>query len=230
MNEYGVKLELLCPGPLIPSLFPSPEINSFNTLICPSRSFLKCFHLFPTHFPWFSFNFFFFIHETVLYMWSLYLTEPFVIHVISTQSPQFPCILVEQLIFSQRTVHARMVLYAHSSHAQVIVCVCMCVSLRVLSCVQLSVTPRAAAHQNSLSKEFPRQEYWSGFPFPSPSNDGASIRECTYTGGLNLDPWITVLRELFWRDWTYIRLCVNKKWTFFCIKPLKFWGIFVIIA
>ena len=27
-----------------------------------------------------------------------------------------------------------------------------------------------AAHQTPLSMGFPRQEYWSGFPFPSPGN------------------------------------------------------------
>ena len=29
------------------------------------------------------------------------------------------------------------------------------------------VTPRTVAHQAPLSMEFPRQEYWSGLPFPS---------------------------------------------------------------
>ena len=31
-----------------------------------------------------------------------------------------------------------------------------------------SVTPGTVAHQASLSIRFPRQEYWSGLPFPSP--------------------------------------------------------------
>ena len=30
------------------------------------------------------------------------------------------------------------------------------------------VTPCTIAHQNPLSVGFPRQEYWSGSPFPSP--------------------------------------------------------------
>ena len=34
--------------------------------------------------------------------------------------------------------------------------------------VQLFVIPWTVAHQASLSMGFPRQEYWSGFPFPSP--------------------------------------------------------------
>ena len=32
------------------------------------------------------------------------------------------------------------------------------------------VTPWTAALQAALSMEFTRQEYWSGFPFPSPGN------------------------------------------------------------
>ena len=34
----------------------------------------------------------------------------------------------------------------------------------------LTVTPWTVAHQAPLSLEFPRQEYWSGLPFP-PSGD-----------------------------------------------------------
>ena len=47
------------------------------------------------------------------------------------------------------------------------VCVCVCQSL----ChVQLSVTPWTVPCQAPLSKEFPRQEYWSGLPFASPED------------------------------------------------------------
>ena len=42
----------------------------------------------------------------------------------------------------------------------------MCVF--VLSCVQLFATPWTVIHQAPLSTEFPRQEYWSGLPFPPP--------------------------------------------------------------
>ena len=47
----------------------------------------------------------------------------------------------------------------------ILCCVCWTKSL---SCVQLFVTPSTIACQASLSKEFSRQEYWSGLPFPSP--------------------------------------------------------------
>ena len=41
---------------------------------------------------------------------------------------------------------------------------------QLLSCVQLFVTPWTIAHQAPLSMGFPRQEYWSGLPFPSPGD------------------------------------------------------------
>ena len=44
----------------------------------------------------------------------------------------------------------------------------MCVS--VLSCVQLPVAPWTIACQAHLSIGFPRQEYWSGLPVPSPGD------------------------------------------------------------
>ena len=42
--------------------------------------------------------------------------------------------------------------------------------LLLFSCchVQLLVTPWTVAHQAPLTMGFPRQEYWSGLPFPSP--------------------------------------------------------------
>ena len=38
------------------------------------------------------------------------------------------------------------------------------------SCILLFVTQWAVVHQAPLSMEFPRQEYWSGFPFPPPGD------------------------------------------------------------
>ena len=43
-------------------------------------------------------------------------------------------------------------------------CVCVCVCL--LSCIQLCATPRTVTHQAPLSMGFPRQQHWSGLPFP----------------------------------------------------------------
>ena len=49
-------------------------------------------------------------------------------------------------------------------------CVCMCVSVCTLNHVQLFATLWTVACQAPLSMEFPRQEYWSGLPFPSPGD------------------------------------------------------------
>ena len=45
----------------------------------------------------------------------------------------------------------------------------VCVLSR-FSRVQLLVTPWTVAHRNPLSMGFPRQEYWSGLPFPTPGD------------------------------------------------------------
>ena len=42
------------------------------------------------------------------------------------------------------------------------------VKVKSLSHVQLFATPWIVAYQVPLSMGFPRQEYWSGLPFPSP--------------------------------------------------------------
>ena len=39
-----------------------------------------------------------------------------------------------------------------------------------LNHAQLFATPRTVAHQAPLSMGFPRQEYWSDLPFPSPGD------------------------------------------------------------
>ena len=48
-------------------------------------------------------------------------------------------------------------------------------SVCVLSHVWLFVTAETIAHQASLSMEFTRQEYWSGWPFPTPNYSSANI-------------------------------------------------------
>ena len=42
--------------------------------------------------------------------------------------------------------------------------------VKLLSHVQLFVTPWTVAHQVPLSMEFSKQEYWSGFLFPPPGD------------------------------------------------------------
>ena len=48
--------------------------------------------------------------------------------------------------------------------------VCVCVHAQSLNCVSLFATPWTIVLQAPLSMGFPRQEYWSGLPFPSPGN------------------------------------------------------------
>ena len=45
---------------------------------------------------------------------------------------------------------------------------CQKVSVKSLSHIQLFVTPWTIAYQAPLPMGFFRQEYWSGWPFPSP--------------------------------------------------------------
>ena len=40
----------------------------------------------------------------------------------------------------------------------------------LLSHVELLATPWTVAHQDPVSMKFPRQEYWSGLPFPPPGD------------------------------------------------------------
>ena len=52
--------------------------------------------------------------------------------------------------------------------------------------VRLGATPETAAHQAPLSMEFPRQEYWSMLPFPSPGdfpNSGIEFVSSALAGG-----------------------------------------------
>ena len=42
--------------------------------------------------------------------------------------------------------------------------------MHVLGPVQLSAIPWTVAHQAPLSMEFPRQEYWSELPLPTPGD------------------------------------------------------------
>ena len=44
-----------------------------------------------------------------------------------------------------------------------------CGGLVAKSCLTL-VTPWSVAHQVPLSLRFPKKEYWSGLPFPSPGD------------------------------------------------------------
>ena len=65
----------------------------------------------------------------------------------------------------------------------------MCVCTQSLNCNQLLATPWTRVHQAPLSREFSRQEYWSGLPFPTPD-------DLPYS-----------------RDWTHIScICCSGRW------------------
>ena len=53
-------------------------------------------------------------------------------------------------------------------HKMTRVCLCACVQL--LSHDQLFVTPSTIVPQVPVSMQVPRQEYWSGLPFPTPGD------------------------------------------------------------
>ena len=60
---------------------------------------------------------------------------------------------------------------------------CMLCMLSRFSCVQHYATPWTAAHQAPLSTGLSRQEYWSGLPFPSPTDHESQV-----THSHNSDP------------------------------------------
>ena len=81
--------------------------------------------------------------------------------------------------------------------------VCVCVCAQSLSCVRLFAIPWTVDHQAPLSMGFPRQEYWSGFPFPSSgvfptpgSNLHISGLLHWQVGSLPLAPFQSILRDL----------------------------------
>ena len=61
-------------------------------------------------------------------------------------------------IISYTYICIRIYIYVHETNAQ------------SLSNVWLFEAPWTVAHQAPLSMEFPRQEYWSGMPFPTPGD------------------------------------------------------------
>ena len=75
------------------------------------------------------------------------------------------------------------------------------------------VTPWTVAHQVPLSIGFPRQEYWSGLPFPSPgeSSQPRDQTQVSYIGRQILYCWATNLyfffSSFFWGNHIF-SLCV----------------------
>ena len=61
-------------------------------------------------------------------------------------------------------------LFKPLSRTRPFICNKVKVKVKLVSSVQLFETPWTVAHQVPLSMGFPRQEYWSGLPFPSPGD------------------------------------------------------------
>ena len=62
----------------------------------------------------------------------------------------------------------------------------MCVHVQMLSSVQLFEAVQTVVCQTVLSMGFPRHEYWSGLPFPSPGDlphPGIQLRSPAVAGG-----------------------------------------------
>ena len=53
-------------------------------------------------------------------------------------------------------------------HSDLVGSECVCTHAHTLSRASLFATPWTIARQTPLSTGFSRQEYWSGWPFPSP--------------------------------------------------------------
>ena len=76
----------------------------------------------------------------------------------------------------------------------------------MLSPVRLFGTSWTVAHQASLSKGFPRQEYWSGLPFPTP-------------GDLSIYLYISILFQGFFFFFPPYGLLQNVEYSFLCYAP-----------
>ena len=67
--------------------------------------------------------------------------------------------------------------------------------LKLLRLVWFFATPRTVAHQVPLSIGFPRQEYWSGKPFPTPGD----LTRVSCIAGRFFTVWDT--RDYFETNW-----------------------------
>ena len=69
----------------------------------------------------------------------------------------------------------------------------MSVSVYVLSCVLLFLTPWAVAHQAPLSMKFFRQDYWSELSFPTPEDLPADTGPLSARGRADFRVWWVIL-------------------------------------
>ena len=78
---------------------------------------------------------------------------------------------------------------------------CVCVHVLRVSACSVFLTPWTVAHDASLSRRFPRQEYWSRLPFPPPGdlpNPGIEPRSPTlWADALTSEPPGLVIHSVY---------------------------------
>ena len=105
------------------------------------------------------------------------------------------------------------------------------VAVWLLSCVQLLVTPWTVARQAPMPMGFPRQEYWSGLPFPSRGIGDANSHRfilVTWTTNLRWGPIVLFQNAVFWllREVKVFRNLANEPQ---CWNISIFWSIYTSI-
>ena len=103
----------------------------------------------------------------------------------------------------------------------------MCVYLcYLLSHVQLFATPQTVACQAPLSMKFPKQEYWTGQPFPS-KGDLANLRIEARSPALHVDSLLSepAGKPHLYNIHTHVHVCMNHcavylKLTQYCKSPV----------
>ena len=90
--------------------------------------------------------------------------------------------------------------------------------VKMLSCVQLLVTPWTTAYQAPPAMGFSRQEYWSGLPLPSPNSawvrtgSSSSISKCVSNTFLT---WTTKISSIEVNMITTLDIMLSETSTFY---------------
>ena len=74
-------------------------------------------------------------------------------------------------------------------------------------------TPRIAAHQAPLSMGFPKQDYWSRLPFPSPGDRYVFFILCTIPALTNIKcQWGYDTTEALWKHYKHFGKQFDSVW------------------
>ena len=101
----------------------------------------------------------------------------------------------------------------------------LCECAQVLSCVQLFVTSWTVARQALLSMGFPRQEYCTGMPFPSPGDlprDQTPSLTCPALLGRPFNT--SAIWKALWLKTVLINLIQKEKILFYFFIFIFLWG------